>query len=71
MKTLAIIWAAVLLTGTGTAVYVNNAINAAVLQSESAQLQPANVCVQDCNPAPVQTTASYQVLNGNGQIEVN
>lgn len=50
MKTLAIIWGAVLITALGTGAYVNAAINENVARSQAEQLQPA-ATVQELQPA--------------------
>jgi len=80
MKVLAAIWAAVIITGTGTVVYVNNAINAAAveslqgsaynLQPADVQLQFANTCLQNCNPVQLQPAAPASVLDQR-TIKVN
>ena len=66
MKTLAIIWGAVLITALSTGAYVNAAINENVARSQAEQLQPA-ATVQELQPAGsiiVDTYNPQQTING-------
>ena len=66
MKTLAVIWAAVLITALGTGTYVNAAINERVAQSQAEKLQPA-ATVQELQPAgtiEIKTYNPQQTING-------
>lgn len=81
MKTLAVIWIAVLLSGTGATVYVNHSLNEVALQNTvtAQQLQPAENLVQVTSTAPLQSDGDatdiqpalgYKVLDSSAQIEV-
>lgn len=67
MKSLLIIWGAVLITALGTGAYVNAAINERVQETApSSQLQPA-ATVQELQPAGsiiVDTYNPQQTING-------
>ena len=66
MKTLVVIWAAVLITALGTGTYVNAAINERVAQSQAEKLQPA-ATVQELQPAgtiEIKTYNPQQTING-------
>ncbi len=66
MKTLAIIWGAVLITALSTGVYVNAAINENVARTQAEQLQPA-ATVQQLQPAgtiEIKTYNPQQTING-------
>ena len=66
MKTLAIIWAAVVVTALGTGTYVNAAINERVAQSQAERLQPA-ATAQELQPAgtiEIKTYNPQQTING-------
>lgn len=57
MKTLAAIWIAVLLSGTGATVYVNHTLDEVALQNTmtARQLQPADNTVQVTSTIPLQS----------------
>ena len=66
MKTLVIIWAAVVVTALGTGAYVNAATDQRVAQSQAEQLQPA-ATAQELQPAGsiiVDTYNPQQTING-------
>lgn len=66
MKTLAVIWAAVIITALGTGAYVNAAINESVAQSQAERLQPA-ATAQELQPAgtiEIKTYNPQQTING-------
>jgi hypothetical protein len=66
MKTLALIWALVVITGSGTAVYISKSVDKLALESSQAyQVQPAealdlgnSVCLQNCTPVQLQHAGS-------------
>lgn len=63
MKTLALIWALVVITGSGTAVYVGKSLDSlASIGVANTQVQPAesldlgnSACLQACNEPQLQT----------------
>ena len=66
MKTLAIIWAAVVVTALGTGTYVNAAINERVAQSQAERLQPAATAheLQPAGTIEIKTYNPQQTING-------
>ena len=66
MKTLAIIWGAVLITALSTGVYVNAAINENVARTQAEQLQPAAPAqqIQPAGTIEIKTYNPQQTING-------
>jgi hypothetical protein len=77
MKTLAIIWALVIITGSGTAVYISKSVDKlALIASQAYQVQPADgidlgntVCLQNCQPGNIQPASNYTILLTNSDIK--
>ena len=66
MKTLVVIWVAVLIAALGTGTYVNAAINERVAQSQAEQLQPAATIeqIQPAGTIEIKTYNPQQTING-------
>lgn len=66
MKSLLIIWAAVVVVALGTGTYVNAAINERVAQSQAEQLQPAATAqqIQPAGTIEIKTYNPQQTING-------
>lgn len=73
MKTLAVIWVAVLVTALGTGAYVNAAINERVEQSQAERLQQTVNPQQTMRGTQLQTTVSdaYMQWGDNPQKTIN
>lgn len=66
MKTLVVIWAAVVVVALGTGAYVNAAINERVAQSQAEQLLPAATAqqIQPAGTIEIKTYNPQQTING-------